>query len=570
MRIAVLNKDRCKPKDCNFLCIRLCPMVKTGSETIVVDEESKKPEISEELCSGCGICVKRCPYEAINIINLPEEVGEPVHQYGKNGFRLYNLPSPRKGVVGMIGKNGIGKTTALKILSGEQKPNFGRESIEWDEIIKHFRGHEIQDFLDKISKKQIKISLKPQYVEGLQKIAQGKVKEILKYDENDFNRMLLEKLNIKECLEKKISELSGGELQKVVIFASLSKNADVYLIDEPSSYLDIEERLKLGKIIHEIKDKYVFVVEHDLTVLDYLSEYIYIIFGKPSCYGVISTVKGTRVGINEYLSGYLKAENMRFGEEIKFDVLRARTKKFEIVLTKYPSFEKTYEGFKLTVEEGVLYSGEVLGVLGKNATGKTTFIKVLAGVIKADNYDVGLKSKVSYKPQYIKVSDMLVNKLDLDFSIVKDFRIENLMEKKISELSGGEIQKTAICDCLSKDAEIYLLDEPSAYLDVEERLKLGKFIRNFAEKKEKSVVLIDHDILLVDYSSDRLAIFTGGSGKNGHAHTPLPVRDGMNLFLKEVGVTFRRDPESGRPRANKLGSIKDREQKEKGEYYYLE
>jgi len=547
-------------------------MVKTGSKTIVVDEECKKPQIIEELCSGCGICVKRCPYSAINIINLPEELNSPVHQYGKNGFRIYNLPSPKQGVVGIIGKNGIGKTTALKILSGDLKPNLGNleGEIEWNEILKHFRGNEIQNFFRKISKKEIKASIKPQYVEAIQKIAQGKVKEILKYEENERNRELMKKLNIFDCLEKKLSELSGGELQKVVIFAALSKNADIYLIDEPSSYLDIEERLNLEGVIQELKDKYVFVVEHDLTILDYLSEYIYIIFGKPSCYGVISTIKSTRTGINEYLKGHLKAENMRFGEEIKFDVLRARTKKSEIVLTKYPSFEKTYDGFKLSVTEGNLYAGEVLGVLGKNAIGKTTFIKVLAGVIKADDQNIELKNKVSYKPQYIKVSDTPVNKLNLDFELVKEFKIEHLMENKISELSGGELQRTAICDCLSKDAEIYLLDEPSAYLDVEERLKLGKFVRNFAEKKEKTIVLIDHDILLVDYSSDRILVFTGESGKKGFAYPPLTVRDGMNLFLKQVGITFRRDPESGRPRANKIGSLKDREQKEKGEYYYLE
>ena len=175
MRIAVLNLDHCKPRDCNYLCQRVCPKVRTGDEAIVIDEETKKPIISEAICSGCGICVKKCPFEAITIINLPEETGEPVHQYGSNGFRLYNLPTQRKGVIGVIGANGIGKTTLIKILSGGLIPNLGRlfdrDSVGdrdsaggWDDIIERFKGKEIQDYLQKLAANEIKAVYKPQYV----------------------------------------------------------------------------------------------------------------------------------------------------------------------------------------------------------------------------------------------------------------------------------------------------------------------------------------------------------------------------------------------------------------------
>jgi len=135
-------------------------MVKTGKETILEDEETGKPVIVEDLCSGCGICVKKCPHDAIQIINIVEEVGEPIHQYGVNGFRLYNLPTPKEGVVGVIGANGIGKTTMMRILSGELKPNLGKDGSGWGEVVERFRGKEIQNYLEMLSRREIKAAYK--------------------------------------------------------------------------------------------------------------------------------------------------------------------------------------------------------------------------------------------------------------------------------------------------------------------------------------------------------------------------------------------------------------------------
>lgn len=578
MRIAVLNKDKCHYKNCNYLCRRLCPKVKIGSKTITVNEETKLPEINELMCTGCGICVNKCPKKAISIVNLPEELKEPIFQYGKNGFRLYNFLYPKEGVIGLIGKNGIGKSTILKILSGLLKVNFGKQEISNEEIIEHFKGKEIQQFFIELlnaKDKKLMVSYKPQYVELLRKFLKGKnVEEVIK---NDLNKEenLINSLRI-NYLSKKVENLSGGELQKLAIFACLSKDAKIYLLDEPSSYLDVEERLNFAKVVENFaqeRKKPVVVVEHDLIILDYLSDYIHVIFGKPSVYGIVSSLKPTRTGINEYLEGYLKAENMRFREEIKFDIISAKTKKFPYLLTKYPKFKKTFTEFILNAEEGEIYKGQVIGILGKNASGKTTFIKILAGVEKDDENSINLGLKVSYKPQYIETNDNLVSQLHLNYELVRDFEIGEFLDKRISELSGGELQKVAIADCLSKDADIYLLDEPSAYLDVEERLKLAKYIRNFAEKNEKSMMIVDHDIMFIDYISDNLIVFESrkeSSIEEGFASSVLSMRDGMNKFLKGINLTFRRDIETKRPRINKIGSVKDREQKEKGEYYYFE
>jgi len=571
MRIAVIDRNRCKVKECGYLCQINCPMVKTGREAIIIDKETKKPIIIEDLCSGCGICVKKCPFEAITIVNLPEEIGEPVHQYGKNGFRLYNLPVPKKGVVGIVGANGIGKTTMMKILSGEIKPNLGGEA-EWEEIVDRFRGREIRDYLERLSKGEIKAVYKPQYVDKIPDYVKGTVREILeKGDETGGLDELEKKLDLENSMEKNIEELSGGELQRVAIAASLSKDADVYLLDEPSSYLDVRERLNMARVVREmgVTGKFVFVVEHDLIVLDYLSDYSHVIFGQPGVYGVISNIKGVRIGINEYLSGFLRSENMRFREEIKFEVRPPKEKREFIGTISYPKLKKDYDGFKLEVDPGEFHSPEILGILGKNAIGKTTFVKMLANVVEPDNTKLDLKLSVSYKPQYIKPRDSLIASLNLNTELIQRFGLKFLLDRNMKDLSGGELQKVAIVDCLSKRANIYLLDEPSAYLDVEERLKLAKYLKKFAEDNEVSVLVVDHDILLIDYLSDELMVFSGESGREGYASRPLELKEGMNKFLKEMNITLRRDPETGRPRVNKAGSVKDREQRKKGEYYYV-
>lgn len=572
MRLAVLNKDKCQPKACNYLCYRMCPKVKTGDETITIDPDSGKPVISEELCTGCGICVTKCPFKAIHIINLPDELEEPIHQYGKNAFRLFNLPTPKKGVVGVVGSNGIGKTTMLNILAGKLIPNLGSGS-GWKEIIEKFKGREIQGYLEKLSKKEIKVAYKPQYVESIPRIVKGKVLDVLEegneLPDGKFNE-LIENLNLKNCINKKFSDLSGGELQRAAIAACLRKDADIYLLDEPSSYLDVRERLNTAKVIRKISDKYIFVVEHDLVVLDYLSDYVHVLYGKSGAYGIISSIKSTRVGINEYLNGFLRAENMQFREPIKFEIRAPKEKEDRKELMPYPGLVKNFNNnFNLKIDPGTLYKAEILGILGANATGKTTFVKMLAGVIDADNTQIDLNLKVSYKPQYIPLSDDPVILLKIKEQLKKDLNIGHLMNKQIKQLSGGELQRVAIADCLSKSADIYLLDEPSAYLDVEERLKLGKIIKGFSAENDVSVLVVDHDVLLIDYLSDAIMVFEGVPGKSGNASEPLKLRDGMNKFLEEMGITFRREPETGRPRANKPMSVKDREQKSKGEYYYV-
>ena len=199
-------------------------------DTIVISED-KKPVISEELCQGCGICVNRCVFNAINIINLPEQLDEePIHRYGQNSFELFGMPKiEESSVVGLLGPNGIGKSTILNILSGQIIPNFGRydEEATWDNVIEHFKGSQLQSYFKKLSNGDVKLAYKPQMVDLLPKVTQGNVKTLLEgVDQRNKYDEVVEKLELTNIVDREIKNLSGGELQRIAIAAAVLKDAD--------------------------------------------------------------------------------------------------------------------------------------------------------------------------------------------------------------------------------------------------------------------------------------------------------------------------------------------------------
>ncbi|MBW2980378.1 ribosome biogenesis/translation initiation ATPase RLI [Candidatus Woesearchaeota archaeon] len=582
-RIAVIEKEKCNPHGCgNYLCIRLCPINRAGKECIVEGEDNK-PKIDETLCTGCGICQNRCPFEAISIINLPEELTkDPIHQYGKNGFHLWNLPTPIFGkVVGLVGRNGIGKSTAIKVLASILKPNLGKEEGEsnYDDLIEYFKGTEAQLFFEKLKSGKIKVSFKPQQVDLIPKAEKGKVRKLLeKVDEKKELDKIAKLLEIDKILDNDIKKISGGELQRVAIAASVLKKANLYIFDEPTSYLDIKQRLKVSKFIRNLADENtaVLVVEHDLIILDYMTDMVHLMYGKPSVYGIVSLPRTTKAGINVYLSGFIKEENIRFRDyAIKFEEKPPVKTKEAVLITSWNDVEKKLGKFKLKAGEGSVQRKDIIGVLGENGIGKTSFVKILAEETKSDKGEITKKVKVSYKPQYLEAtSDELVITVLKDAidkysnQIINPLEIKPLLTRKINELSGGELQRVSIALALSKQADLFLLDEPSAYLDIEQRLIVSKVIRNLMEEKGKSALVVDHDLLFLDYLSKKLMVFEGEPAVHGEAKGPFAMEEGMTLFLKDLDITFRRDEENKRPRANKLDSVKDREQKKKGKYYY--
>jgi ATP-binding cassette subfamily E protein 1 len=593
VRVVILLRDRCKPKDCGRPCIKYCPRVRAGDETIVMNPGDEFPYIAENLCSGEGICVKKCPFGALRVVNTPETVeGELTHRYGPNMFELYRLPIPRPGkVTGLVGPNGAGKTTALKILAGEIKPNLGKYDSppDWGEIVRFYRGSELQAYLEQMEEKKLKIVHKPQYITKLPIAVKGEVSELLeKVDERSISSKLVKDLELGGVMERDVGVLSGGELQRVAVAASIERNADAYLFDEPSSYLDVKERIVVAKTIRDLADagKMVVTVEHDLAMLDLLSDYVCIFYGEPGAFGVISHPYGVREGINAYLDGFIADENVRFRtESVRFDVRPSppATISVEEMILKFEPMKKKLGDFTLAINGGEIRKSETIGILGPNGIGKTTFVKLLAGVIEPDEgKPTDRKMKVSYKPQYLTadfegtVTDLLKDAAGKNFSagaydseIISPLEIRSLLERPVKELSGGELQKVAIAACLSREADLYLLDEPSAYIDAESRLAVARMIRRTVERRGVAAFVVEHDIMIVDWISDRLMVFSGEPSKRGTASRPTDMRTGMNAFLRGLAITYRRDIHSGRPRVNKENSRLDTEQKAKGEFYYV-
>jgi len=612
-RIAIVDNEKCKPKKCRQECKRSCPVVRLGKICIEVTPSSKVAWISEELCIGCGICVKKCPFEAINIINLPKALAsETAHRYGPNSFKLHRLPLPRANeVLGLVGTNGIGKSTALKILAGKLKPNLGHFDAppDWEDILKHWRGSELQNYFTKVLEDNLRAVIKPQYVDHIPRAVSGTVGKIIgAKDQREVADTLLPELDLDHLLDREVDKLSGGELQRFAIAVVAVQIADVYMFDEPSSYLDVRQRLKAAQVIRSLLDAkasgvYVICVEHDLSVLDYLSDFICCLYGRPGAYGVVTMPFSVREGINVFLAGFIPTENMRFrDEELTFKVASSVEEekvgeggKGTRSAFEYPTIHKILKSpkhgtqFKLTVEAGHFSNSQILVMLGENGTGKTTFIRMLAGLLKPDPEEEGEEPPelegfaVSYKPQKIapkfdgSVRQLLTRKIrdayahpQFNTDVMRPLNMENIIDQDVKHLSGGELQRVALVLCMGKPADVYLIDEPSAYLDSEQRVVAAKVIKRFILHAKKTGFIVEHDFIMATYLADRVIVYEGSPGVDCIARSPQSLLTGMNMFLKNLEITFRRDPSNYRPRINKMNSVKDQEQKKAGTFFYMD
>ena len=404
-------------------------------------------------------------------------------------------------------------------------------------------------------------------------------------------------LDLSNVLERQIGQLSGGELQRFIIALTCVQHADIYMFDEPTSYLDVRQRLRAGRMIRSLlqSQTYVICVEHDLSILDYLSDFICCLYGTPGAYGVVTMPMSVRQGINIFLSGFVPSENMRFrDEELTFKVTESVNENALLGMNAddkdsknvfhYPPLVKTLGPFKLTVEPGSFKPSEIIMMLGQNGTGKTTLIKILAGILQPDDEEIEMpKLSISYKPQTIApkfqgtVQELLYLKLKESWSssifkteVLIPLNIDPLLDNEVQTLSGGELQRVAIVLALAKPCDIFLIDEPSAYLDSEQRVIAAKVMKRWILSTKKSAFVVEHDFIMATYLADKVICFEGIPAKESTCTSPESLITGMNKFLKMMDITFRRDPTNFRPRINKHGSQKDQEQKAAGNFFLMD
>lgn len=295
---------------------------------------------------------------------------------------------------------------------------------------------------------------------------------------------------------------------------------------------------------------------------------------------------GVREGINVFLDGFVPTENLRFREEsLNFRVTQDLDEEIKRMHDyTYPDMVKTLGTFELSVEEGHFSDSEIIVMLGQNGTGKSTFIRVLAGLLTPDDEEVELpRLHVSYKPQtltakfegsvrslfHTKIRDSFLH-AQFQTDVVKPMNIDHILDNEVQHLSGGELQRVALILALGKPADIYLIDEPSAYLDSEQRIAAAKVIKRYILHAKKTAFVVEHDFIMSTYLADKVIVYEGDPGVKCVACRPESLLTGMNRFLKALEITFRRDPTHYRPRINKLESVKDREQKLAGNYFLLD
>jgi len=722
-RMVILDQSKLKPNmpayaylkrqagQCGRDCISL---VSRGDPK----DSSKKKEykyghifVHEDICAGCLNRVKKCPDDAVKVVKLPANLTtDTTHQYGPNTFKLHRLPMPSPGqVLGILGCNGCGKSTACRVLAGQLKPNLGKydEPPSWQDIIKYYRGSELQNYFTAIVEDRLQVSMKPQLDSDFAKKLQGhKMKDLIDSKVNDKTKKcvnaervkyIVEEMELEHLMERDCGDLSGGEMQRLAIAMACLPDVNVYIFDEPSSFLDVKQRLAATRLIRSLatydgvcnssvnlsgdvasssaknkssanKSRYVIAIEHDLAILDYMSDYVHCMYGEPGFYGVVTKRAGIRNGINNFLAGYLPAENMRFRtEELNFRLHtnqeEAKSKELglglqnakKVGVISYPNMTKTLtspdqkSSFTLDIAPGEFRDQEVIGMLGQNGMGKTTYMQLLAGLYdkkiepgvtasaaaaaasKSKETTSGAsnstadtsnndnsppanssgketpkteeKPKIEYECEAISlldkgfsiaykrqdyapkfrrykgtVRDLLERNITASYTdsmfkifVMRPLNVEELLDLPVSTLSGGELQRVAIVVCLGQPALVYLIDEPSAGLDCEMRVKVAKVIRRWLrDHLRRTTFVIEHDSVMMTALADKMILFSGKAGVHAQASSPIAMAEGFNNFLKELNVTFRRDPCNYRPRINKPESVKDKEQKQAGNYFCFE
>lgn len=493
-------------------------------------------------------------------------------------FQNVNFSISQGQKIALVAHNGVGKSTLLNIITGIDIQDEGKivkkdtlkiaylqqqslldENLRVEEVLFHMDNLYVQiieDYHHQLSLFEKDPSSKNQL--GLDKaIALMDQKQAWDY-ENQMKE-ILEKFEIQD-LKQKISELSGGQRKKVALASVIIDEADLIILDEPTNHLDIKTIEWMEEHISKSKLS-LLVVTHDRYFLDEVCDHIieidpqssYIYHGN---YSYFVTKKAEREALQaleiekaknlyrkelDWMRRQPKARTTKskaridsFYEIETVAKKRLEEKKLEFnikmsrqggKILEVKNLYKSFDSLKITDGfEYIFKRGERIGLVGANGTGKTTFLNLLTGSMKADSGEVivGETTKFGYYTQ-----NGLVAKEDLRvIEIVKEvaevvhmggnsigaaqflfyFGFSYSMQQNYyKNLSGGERRKLYLVLTLMHNPNFLILDEPTNDLDIFTLSKLEEFLENF----KGCLIIVSHDRYFLDKLCDHLFIFEG-------------------------------------------------------------
>ncbi len=387
------------------------------------------------------------------------------------------------------GVSGSGKTTLLRVLAGVM----GRYVNGWYKGIVKINDRNLYELDSRTIIELIAYIAQEPWYGILSPTVEGEVivNQLLveKYNRKKINS-ILKRFGLRD-LEKRLTyTLSAGETQRLLLASNTIRKTKIYLFDEPSSYLDEEARkILVEEAIRLVEDgAIIVVVDHYIDLWwDYLSKILVLEKGRQLYFGdpdlqVIRSVMET---------GLKKPE-------------RSSTD----VLVSLSSIYYKYPGTRFYVIRDLSFDvkrSSITWVKGPNGTGKTTLLKIIAGLLKPSKGVVKRKGRAIYIPEnpLLFFSEPTVREevyagainRELVDELVDVFNLRPLLDRKLKHTSSGERRRVAIVSALTRGYDIICIDEPTAGLDLENRLKILETLVRVAEEGY-TVIVAGHDPLM--------------------------------------------------------------------------
>lgn len=426
----------------------------------------------------------------------------------------------------LCGRSGSGKSTIIKLINSLIPNYYENGKLQGDVFVEQMNTQESKVY--EISRVVSSVFQNPR----TQFFNVNTTSEILFYLENrGFDRSYMKErlketaklFKIEDLLNRDIFELSGGEKQIIAIAAAYASGTQIIVLDEPSSNLDEQRTREIGEILKKLKEagKTIIISEHRFYYIKALIDDVYYLDG-----GQIKN-KFSRDEFFALDSATRKGMGLR---SIHFEPLRVTDNHIhqgrkELVIEKILCKFKD-QNRCLAIEDRHFEYGKVIGIYGYNGVGKSTLIRLLMGLEKANEVSIRIGGKITsarkrLKESYLVMQDvnyqLFTDSVDTECSIGKlEERTEqdvlkvleklNLLELKDRHpmsLSGGEKQRVAIASAILSGASIICFDEPTSGMDYDNMMRISDLIKQTIHE-DMIIFMISHDNEFLNRTADEI------------------------------------------------------------------